>query len=369
MTGENHALNLGHHLDAAGDPAGFFRLLVEALGADDRVALCTLVYVAGSVPRGAGAKLLVGPEGRSVGSVGGGALEAQVIGWASEALRAGHATCRSLSLDAAEAAGAGMVCGGEVEVLVEPLDGADPAQREFFTAVLAHLVERRRGWLATAMLETAGEIRTGRLLIAGGRSVACVPLAGESPPEDFPASSFPPAPSLVQRGAVRYFVEPLVPADTVHVFGAGHIAERLVPLCHWLGFRTVVLDDRADFASPERFPEVDELIVPASLEAALEGRPLDLESYVVIITRGHASDQAILRQALQRRPAYIGMIGSRRKRGVVFAELARDGFTPEDLARVACPIGLPIGAETPEEIAVSIAAQLVAARAARRGGG
>jgi xanthine dehydrogenase accessory factor len=106
----------------------------------------------------------------------------------------------------------------------------------------------------------------------------------------------------------------------------------------------------------------------ASFDGAFAGIPIGANSYVVIVTRGHGGDQAILRQALRRRPDYIGMIGSRRKRGLIYEQLAGEGFTPDDLARVHCPIGLSIGAKTPEEIAISIAAELIATRAGRGGG-
>jgi xanthine dehydrogenase accessory factor len=162
-------------------------------------------------------------------------------------------------------------------------------------------------------------------------------------------------------------VEPLVPPVTVYIFGGGHIGARLVPLCHLLGFRTVVVDDRAEFASRDRFPLAGDVIAAPSFDRIIDDLPIGEDSYVVIVTRGHGGDQAILRQVLRRRPGYIGMIGSRRKRGLIFEQLAREGCTPDDLSRVHCPIGLPVGAETPEEIAVSIAAELIAARAGRGG--
>jgi xanthine dehydrogenase accessory factor len=109
------------------------------------------------------------------------------------------------------------------------------------------------------------------------------------------------------------------------------------------------------------------LLAVPSFERVFEDLPVGEDSYVVIVTRGHGGDLAILRQALRRGPDYVGMIGSSRKRGLIFSQLAAEGIAQEELARVACPIGLSIGAETPEEIAVSIAAQLVATRAARRG--
>jgi xanthine dehydrogenase accessory factor len=127
------------------------------------------------------------------------------------------------------------------------------------------------------------------------------------------------------------------------------------------------VDDRAEFVSRDRFPQADELLAVSSFESAFAGIPVGDHSYVVIVTRGHGGDQAILRQALRCRPDYIGMIGSRRKRGLIYEQLAGEGFTPDDLSRVHCPIGLPIGAETPEEIAISIAAELIATRAGRGG--
>ncbi len=133
-----------------------------------------------------------------------------------------------------------------------------------------------------------------------------------------------------------------------------------------------MVDDRADFASPDRFPQATRLVLVPSFDHALADPsmgPIGKDNYVVIVTRGHAGDEAILRQALRCRPGYLGMIGSRRKRQLVFDQLASEGFTADDLARVVCPIGLPIGAETPEEIAVSIAAQIVATRAGRGGKG
>jgi xanthine dehydrogenase accessory factor len=360
---------LGLNPDGITDPTAFFRRLFSLLGGGERVALCTLLRLTGSGPRGPGAKMLVQAHGRSVGTVGGGALEARVTGWAGEVLRTGRAICRSICLDSTQAADAGMICGGEAEVLVESLDGAEPAQREFFRKILEHLVDRRRSWLATAILDTGDRILTGRLLLADGRVAADIPLPGHLHPEGLFTSTAPGIPCLVAQGAVRYFVEPLVPPDTVYIFGAGHIGERLVPLCRWLGFRTVVVDDRAEFASSEHFPQADELVVSPSLDSALDGLAIDRGCSLVIVTRGHAGDQTVLRQALRRPAGYIGMIGSRRKRDAVFQQLAGEGFTPADLARVACPIGLSIQAESPEEIALSIAAQLVAARAARRGEG
>ena len=128
-------------------------------------------------------------------------------------------------------------------------------------------------------------------------------------------------------------------------------------------FRTVALDDRAEFANAERFAEAEEVIVLADFEKALDGLDIGPDSYVVILTRGHSHDQTVLEQALGTEAGYIGMIGSHKKRDTIYQSLLQKGFTQEDLKRVHSPIGLSIKAETPEEIAVSIIGEMVAHRA------
>ena len=129
-------------------------------------------------------------------------------------------------------------------------------------------------------------------------------------------------------------------------------------------FRTVALDDRAEFANPGRLDSADEIIVVPSLENAMEDLPIDEDSYIVIVTRGHSHDGTVLEQALRTNAGYIGMIGSRKKRDELYKSLAAEhGFGTDDFARVHSPVGLNIGAETPEEIAVSIVAEMILVRA------
>lgn len=356
----------GTYPDPVNDAVTFYDRLVGLLAGGERLALCTLLRLEGSGPRRAGAKMLLRENGESLGTVGGGLLEARTIVWAEEALRTGRAICRPFALSLQQASDEGMTCGGQAEVLVEPLDGTRPAPREFYGEVLALLSRGGRGTLVTAMTKEDAGATVEHFLMVAGASMAALAAPGRTLPTEVLTSPVS-APALIECGSVRYFLDPLAPPVTVCIFGGGHIARQLVPLCHLLGFRTVVVDDRADFASRDRFPQADELLAVPSFENALQDLPLDADHYVVIVTRGHGGDQAILRQALRRRPGYIGMIGSRRKRGLIFEALAREGVGADDLARVVCPIGLPIGAETPEEIALSIAAELVATRAARRG--
>jgi xanthine dehydrogenase accessory factor len=170
----------------------------------------------------------------------------------------------------------------------------------------------------------------------------------------------------VNYAGERYLVEPVCDFGTVFIFGGGHISQKLAPLARLVGFRVVVLDDRPEFVEPTRFPQADGCILVGSFEHALEEITVDPDSYLVIVTRGHLHDKTVLAQALHSEAAYIGMIGSRRKRDAIYTELATQGFSPADFKRVFSPIGLPIEAETPEEIAVSIMAELIQVRAGRK---
>lgn len=150
---------------------------------------------------------------------------------------------------------------------------------------------------------------------------------------------------------------------TVFIFGAGHVGQALEPVLRYVNFTTRVIDDRPDFANRERFPDADEVVVIDSFFNAYQGMETDENSYIVIVTRGHSADYDVLKQTLKRTTAYIGMIGSRGKVAEVYRMLREDGFSQADLDRVYSPIGTSIFAETPEEIAVSIAGEMIKVRA------
>ncbi|CAG1772542.1 partial putative xanthine dehydrogenase subunit A, partial [uncultured bacterium] len=167
-------------------------------------------------------------------------------------------------------------------------------------------------------------------------------------------------------GGSLMLIDPVLPLETVFLFGAGHVAQPTARLAAFVGFRVRVVDDRAEFAEARRFPEAEEVLVATDFDSALKGLNIGRGAFIVIVTRGHLHDKTVLMQALRTEAAYIGMIGSRRKRDHIFNALLKQGFTEGDLQRVHSPIGLDIGAETPEEIALSIVAEMVRARARRR---
>lgn len=151
--------------------------------------------------------------------------------------------------------------------------------------------------------------------------------------------------------------------STAFIFGAGHVGQALEPILRYVNFTTKVIDDRPDFANRERFPDADEVLVIDSFLDAFQGMETDEDSYIVIVTRGHAGDYDVLKQALKRTNAYIGMIGSKNKVAEVYYMLREDGFKQEELDRVYSPIGTNIFAETPEEIAISIVGEMIKVRA------
>jgi xanthine dehydrogenase accessory factor len=166
---------------------------------------------------------------------------------------------------------------------------------------------------------------------------------------------------LVCGGTLEIFVEPILPPANLYIFGAGHVAASLYRVARIAGFDVTILDDRATYANRERFPEAHDVVAEDFDVAAAKLTPSDA-SYIVIVTRGHRDDMRILRWAVQTQARYIGMIGSNRKTISIFKELQSEGLAAELFDRVHAPIGLDIGAITPEEIAVSITAELIAAR-------
>ena len=166
---------------------------------------------------------------------------------------------------------------------------------------------------------------------------------------------------LVCGGALEIFIEPILPPAVLYLFGAGHVAHAVYQAARHAGFEVVVADDRDTYANRERFPDAREVLA-LDFDQAFASLPITASSFLVIATRGHRDDMRVLRRAVQTEARYIGMIGSNRKAISIFRELTAEGLKPELFDRVYSPIGLDIGAITPEEIAVSILAEIIALR-------
>jgi xanthine dehydrogenase accessory factor len=244
---------------------------------------------------------------------------------------------------------------------------ADPENVKELKELIVALQKRHKGFLIKALDMTGEGMRRMHWCLVNGDSMMLGNLTSSSSiitSLTFEATKAK-QPLAVTVGDKRYFVEPTVLPGTVFLFGAGHVSRPVAKLASLVDFRTVVVDDRQEFANSERFPSAEQIKVTASFHQSFEGLEIDRDSYVVILTRGHLHDKTVLEQALRSDAGYIGMIGSRRKRDLIFQELLTKGLCQADLERVHAPIGLAIGAETPEEIAVSIVAELIQVRAHR----
>lgn len=324
----------------------FIRSVVHALEEGQQVELVTVLESHGSTPRGAGAMLAVFSNGSMTGTIGGGNVEYEAGKLAAELLKTGKNALRSFRFVQGDAASLGMVCGGNVTLHFQCLMPDDGA----IIAVLRDLMEAT-GKNADTWLVRRLE---GDRVTAFGLADRFGTRYAEEVPTDL----------LQNRAAYRdgWFVFPAVTAGRVYVFGGGHVSQALVPAIAAVGFRTVVYDDRPEFSDSALFPQAEQVLCGSfeDLKSAITVTPDD---YVVIMTRGHQADYEVLSQVLRSGAKYIGCIGSKRKLAVCRDRLIEAGFTAEEYQRVHAPIGLAIGAETPAEIAVSIAAELIAVRA------
>ena len=336
---------------------------------DDRqeFVLATIVSRHGSTPRTAGTRMIICGDGRAMGTIGGGLLEARVVQKAGEVLSLKRPMVIPFDMTHSEVAAMDMICGGKLEVLLEFIGLGSPAAIVF--KCWRELLCTPEPCLFLTVLRFAGENVEGidHCLLKNQR-VVCgdLPLAPATVEKLIRDHGGATCLRTVTLGESLILIEPVLPAETVFLFGAGHVAQPTARLAAFVGFRVRVVDDRAEFANAERFPEAEEVRVATDFDSALKGFAIDRSAFIVIVTRGHLHDKTVLMQALRTEAAYIGMIGSRRKRDHIFNALLKQGFTEADLKRVHSPIGLDIDAETPEEIALSIVAELVHARAQGR---
>jgi xanthine dehydrogenase accessory factor len=250
-----------------------FEEIVRLRRLGQKCALATIVQVRGSIPSFETAKLLVREDGSILGTVGGGCVEAEVWNAAREVMETEKPKQLHFSLGQDAAYDNGLICGGQLDI----------------------------------------------------------------------------------------FIEPIVPQPAAIIFGAGHISKSLARVAGLAGFRTLVVDDREQFANPQRFPDADE-IHAGEYEDVFPKLSVNESSYIVIVTRGHRDDMRVLRWAVETNARYVAMIGSKRKVISVVKELQKEGISAGAFERLHAPMGLDIGAVTPEEIAVSVVAEMIAVR-------
>ena len=332
-----------------------FSILSERCQAGRASMLVTIVTDRGSAPRGTGASMLVDEAGRLAGTIGGGMLEFRAVQTARQYLQEGKGGPTAYNLSMGKAGNLGMACGGDVDVLFSLIaPEAEPA----VSRILERLEKHETSWLVLPFTGNGLGVYTP----AGLHDEAVHGL------REFPE---PGRIGQVRNGVLessgcQYYIYQLQNESRVYVFGGGHLAQETVPLLTHLGFRCVLTDDRPEYATPELFPDAEETHVCAFSE--LRGKfDVHEQDYIIVVTRGHLGDFEAEGFALTTPAHYIGVVGSRAKIRMVSAKLLEAGFSEQDLARVTTPIGIDIRSETPAEIAVSIAAQLIECRARRRG--
>lgn len=361
-----------------GEPVHFWSEAIRTLEESRPFALATVINVRGSTPREVGAKMLV-HEGGQVGTIGGGCGEAEVFRKARLLLADGDRS-RLAEVDLTgdldqTAIGS---CGGLMDVFIDRWTPerdlaiarrlAEAVQHNQPTALLTIVDSGRAARLvagAKTLIDPARECGADEFTALNGEAVAQLrQLVQRGSPrllELDAAGNVASAVRLDPSGATRFFLDPVGGTQHLIIAGAGHIAQPLAALGSMLGFRVTIIDDRASFANRERFPTADHIIVKP-FAAAIDSLKLDRHCYLVSVTRGHAFDDQTVRAALKQPGCFIGMIGSRRRVKATLARLEEDGFDPSLLDEIHAPLGLDIGAETPEEIAVAIMAEIIRER-------
>lgn len=317
------------------------------------VVLLTVYDRTGSAPRGAGAHMVVGEEGRIYGTIGGGAVEYEAEQRALQVLKEGCSCRAHYYLKQNEVQDLGMVCGGEVDVAFSYLNPEEMLTRESIRFCQDLKVREETAWLILDITEECD----GGFAFYGRKSGT----AGMYVPEnvlDNMVSAF----GFAEENGRRYYYERLTQPGRVYIFGGGHVAQALVPALSSIDFTCVILEDREEFCKPELFPKA-ECVLKINMQKIAEFVTITEEDYICVMTRGHKDDTIVQEQILRTPAKYIGVIGSRKKKAAVFRALKQSGLTEKDLERITTPIGLEIQAETPAEIAVSIAAQLIQVRA------
>ncbi len=330
-------------------------ILKEIAAAKQRgeaLVMASIVSDSGSTPRGAGAKMLVLEGGSSFDTIGGGAVEYAAQQAAKEVLREGRSRLVEFDLSSSAAAGLGMICGGRTTVFLQYIAPTSAAHKAYEQALTA--LQNRNSFALLTELSDAAEARVWLLAPGTGGGA---PFGYDGIDES--------KTSLHEAEGRRYLIDPFPYAGRALVFGMGHVGAKLAFLLQWLGFYTLAMDDRPEFLTPAHLPTVSEREL-VDFTAAVPALEVRWEDYIVILTRGHQHDYNVLRQALKTPARYIGMIGSRNKVHMSFEKLRAEGFTEADIARISAPIGLDLGGDSPEEIAVSIAAEMIRVRTGYR---
>jgi xanthine dehydrogenase accessory factor len=338
--------------------------MLEKINSGEDTVLATIVAEAGSSPRSAGAHMLIGKNGRACGTIGGGTLEYKAVEFARGLLEQRQSQRKTYRLYRNGEEELGMLCGGSVDVFFQFIRGGDEKTSALAKECLARLEKDEDLWLFIDFTpHPASPAGWAMALYSGGGVPGEMELGGDDI-RDLARNKA----VLVRKGNRCIYGEPVNFAGKVFIFGGGHVAQALVPVLDSVGFRCVVFDNRPEFVSRDLFPLAFALITGDYnyIEEKLteEKMTVSPRDYIVIVT--HAYDFAVLRQVIGKKCAYTGVIGSKTKAAALKQQFEKEGVSAETLAGINSPIGLDIKSETPEEIAVSIAGEMILRRAEKR---
>jgi xanthine dehydrogenase accessory factor len=346
--------------------AALWLAAAEAVEAGRHAAFATVSRKRGSLPMASDAKMLVTTDGGRWGTVGGGCTEADVTAQALATLETGRPAFVKHTLNADLIGDLALSCGGTVELFVEPLLSS-PDLARLCRAVGEAIQQRQPATVVTALEWADGP---AKLAMVGEQRVVVGPgaklggaVSGEQGRKGLSTkrqSRERHASAFVDEEAGT-FIEPILPMPRLTIFGAGHVGAELAELASHAGFYVIVVDDRAEFANPKRVPSANEIVVD-DFRRVLDRLTFDRDDFVIAATRGHSFDAYIVERTAGSGARYVGMLGSKRKRAVIWRALKAAGMKPQQLERVRAPIGVEIGADTPAEIAVSVVAELVRLR-------
>lgn len=354
-----------------------FEFALDALNSGKAVMIGTIIRQFGSSPRGPGAKVVVNEEGIIAGTVGGGKQETEIINRASDIIAGRQSSVVDIEFPEISDSFPDLRCGGNVSILLEPVYPDDVQIISVFMETQKLLKQNQSGWLLSRIPSYQNnDLAVAKCLISSEGTVS-----GNLTPEitikdhllnkiSFGINGIDWSKNLnqakipheIEIDGQTYFIEPIGQFSVIYIVGTGHVAQKLAVLAVFAGFRTVIIDDRNDFLNESFFPNTNERIQILDFKNVFDQMKIDQDSFIISMTRAHLLDQKVISQALKTNAGYIGMIGSRKKADTIFSMLEKEGYGRKDLERVHSPIGIPIGAETPEEIAVSILAELIKVR-------
>ena len=312
-------------------------------------ALATIVKKLGAAPREEGAKMFVGSDGKFYGTVGGGCIEAEVWQEARKVIKTGAAKLLHYTMDGRQLEDEGMICGGNVDIFVEPVT-------EKYRSLYRTIPDLERQGTGALLVTRFSDKGFSKSLVKEDGTVTGDPV-GEEIGADFQRHVCEKRPTVLGNT----IIEPLQTSPVLYIFGAGHVSQYVSRVATMVDFNVTVIDDREEFANRERFPEAERVIVD-DFTHVLDQLSFHGNEYVVILTRGHKHDALVLEQVMKRPSRYVGMIGSKRKTRMVMDYMRQQGFDDKALESVYAPIGIAINSETPQEIAISIAAELIKVR-------